>query len=111
LHERLWLKPGSNDVNGPLAAGVDPSNTWQLRSSWSVGATDQDLAVRHVGALKRDDVPAYTTVDARVGWHLRPDVELSLTGANLFDRHAEYGALATRVEVGPAVNAKLAWTF
>jgi iron complex outermembrane receptor protein len=67
--------------------------------------------VRHVGALKRDDVPAYTTLDARVGWHLRPDVELSLTGANLLDRHAEYGALATRVEVGPAVNAKLAWTF
>jgi iron complex outermembrane receptor protein len=111
LHERLWLKPGSNDVNGPLAAGVDPSNTWQLRSSWTVGDADLDLAVRHAGALKRDDVPAYTTLDARIGWRLRPDLELSISGTNLLDRHAEYGALATRVELGPAINAKLAWTF
>jgi iron complex outermembrane receptor protein len=111
LHERLWLKPGSNDVAAPLAAGVDPSNTWQLRSSWNLAATNLDLALRHVAALRRDDVPAYTTLDARVAWQLRPQVELSLAATNLLDRHAEYGGLATRVEIGPAVNATLAWTF
>jgi iron complex outermembrane receptor protein len=110
LRETLWLKPGSDDIDGPRAAGVDPSNTWQLRSSWSIGdRRDFDLGVRHVAALARDDVPAYTALDARIGWTLANGSELSIAGTNLLGRHSEYGPLATRSEFGPEVWVSLLW--
>jgi iron complex outermembrane receptor protein len=110
LRETLWLKPGSDDVDGPNAAGFDPSNTWQLRSSWSIGDRhDFDLGVRHVAALDRNDIPAYTALDARFGWRLAGAVELSIAGTNLLGRHSEYGALATRSEFGPEVWVSLLW--
>jgi iron complex outermembrane receptor protein len=110
LRETLWLKPGSDDIDGPRAAGVDPSNTWQLRSSWSIGdRRDFDLGVRHVAALARDGVPAYTALDARIGWTLANGSELSIAGTNLLGRHSEYGPLATRSEFGPEVWVSLLW--
>ena len=36
--------------------------------------------------------PAYTAVDARIGWRPVPKLELSLIGRNLTDgRHVEFG--------------------
>jgi iron complex outermembrane recepter protein len=110
LDETFWLKPGSDDATGPLAAGNDPSHTWQLRSSWSFSPRGEfDLGLRHVSALESNDIPAYTAVDARFGWRLRDGLELSLSGRNLFGRHAETGALATRSELGPDVFAAVTW--
>jgi len=110
LDEDLWLKPGSNDVAAPLAAGNNPSHTWQLRSSWNVGARGNlDLALRHVAELPHQQVPDYTTMDLRFGWHLRDGMELALTGRNLLDEHAEYGPLATRSEFGRSVYLSLVW--
>lgn len=110
LREKFWLKEGSNDFAGPLAAGYDPSHTWQLRSSWTFRQRGElDIGLRHVAAVERDDIPAYTAVDARLSWRLRDGVEFSLSGRNLFGRHAETGALATRSELGPDVFAALRW--
>jgi iron complex outermembrane receptor protein len=110
LREKLWLKPGSDDIDGPGMVGFDPSNTWQLRSSWSIDdRRDFDLGVRHVAALARNDIPAYTALDARFGWKLAHDTELSVAGTNLLGRHSEYGALATRSEFGPEVWVSLTW--
>jgi iron complex outermembrane receptor protein len=110
LRERLSLKPGSNDVAAPLAAGNDPSHSWQVRSSWDIGSTRTfDVGVRHVAALDRHSVPDYTAVDARLGWNLRPNLELSITARNLTGDHAEYGPLTTRAEFGRSVFLKLAW--
>lgn len=110
LRERLWLKPGSNDLTAPNAAGKDPAHTWQLRSSWNIDQNRElDLTVRHVAALKNPDVPAYTALDARFGWRLQPGLELSLTGQNIFGAHAEYGPVATRSELPPAIYVKLSW--
>jgi iron complex outermembrane receptor protein len=110
LREKLWLKPGSDDIDGPSAAGRDPSNTWQLRSSWSLGERrDFDLGVRHVAALDKEDIPAYTTLDARFGWRPTDAMELSIAGTNLLGRHSEYGAQATRSEFGPGVWVSLLW--
>jgi iron complex outermembrane receptor protein len=110
LREKLWLKPGSDDIDGPSAAGFDPSNTWQLRSSWSIDdRRDFDLGLRHVAALARNDIPAYTALDARFGWKLAHGMELSVAGTNLLGRHSEYGALATRSEFGPEVWVSLTW--
>ena len=110
LRERLWLKSASNDMVAPNAAGNDPAHTWQLRSSWSITPKHElDISLRHVAELTNNAVPAYTTADARLGWKLRPDLELSVVGQNLFGRHAEYGARAYRTEIVPGISVKLVW--
>jgi iron complex outermembrane recepter protein len=93
-------------------ATSDPSHHWMLRSSWDVAAGQElDLTLRHVGALARPAVPAYTAVDLRYGWRLHKALELALIGQNLFDpRHAEYGAAPGRHSYERGVLLKLVWT-
>jgi iron complex outermembrane receptor protein len=109
LKDRLRLKPGSNDIEGPTAAGKNPAHTWQLRSALTMAENrDLDIAVRHVAALSSPDVPAYTAVDARFGWRLQPNLELSVTGLNLLDAdHGEYGPIATRSRIPRSVFVQL----
>lgn len=110
LRESLRLKPSSNDTAAPNAAGNDPSHTWQLRSTWNIASNRElDITVRHVAELTKNAVPAYTTVDARFGWNVRRDLELSVVGQNLFGRHAEYGTSANRAEIAPGIFLKLVW--
>ncbi len=110
LHQRFRLKAGSNDADGPGSARKDPSHTAQLRSTFSLaGDKELELGVRKVGALDNPAVPGYTTVDARFGWRIRPNLELSVIGANLNGSHAEYGPAETRSEVGREVAVKLVW--
>lgn len=109
---RLQLKPGSNDLGAPRAAGHDPASHWQLRSSWTFGGgRELDLRLRHVGRLERFDIDAYTTLDLRFGWWLRPNLELSIAGQNLIDDHGEYRELAFRTEHRPRAHAQLRWEF
>ncbi|HSV53802.1 MAG TPA: TonB-dependent receptor [Burkholderiaceae bacterium] len=111
LKEKLWLKPGGTALTTPGAtAGKDPSHTWTVRSAWNIAADRElDLAVRHVASLSNPSVSAYTALDARFAWKLRPDLELSVTGQNLFSRHSEYGAVNTRSELPANVFVKLLW--
>lgn len=110
LKERLWLNPGSKDATAPGAAGNDPAHTWQLRSSWNIGSDRElDVSVRHVAALAKNAVPAYTTADLRFSWRLRPALDLALVGQNLFGRHAEYGTGANRTKIAPGIQLKLVW--
>jgi iron complex outermembrane receptor protein len=112
LDEDFRLKPGSNDVAGPGMKGLDPSNTWQLRSSWNLGSKGQlDVGLRHVGQLAQGNVPAYTAVDARLGWMLAAGAEISLTGRNLSGGHGEYRARDLRREIGRTVILALAWAM
>ncbi len=110
VHERLRLKPGSNDLAGPSTVGKNPSHTAQLRSTFNLSeGKDIDVVVRKVGALRDPDVPGYTAVDARLGWRLQRALELSVFGQNLNGSHGEYGPVATRTEVGRTVGARLVW--
>jgi iron complex outermembrane receptor protein len=112
LDEDFRLKPGSNDAAGPGTAGFDPTHTWQLRSSWTLGeAGELDIGLRHVGELARDQVPAYTAVDARLGWTLAHGTELSLTGRNLTGSHGEYRTRDLRRDIGRSVILALAWAM
>ena len=113
LHERLSLKEGSNDTNAPGAAGRDPALTWLLRSSIDLPRQSEvDVIARHVSSLSNPAVPAYTAVDIRLAWHPRPDLELSITGQNLFDSgHGEFTDLATRTEIGRSVFFKMLSRF
>jgi iron complex outermembrane receptor protein len=106
------LLPGSRDATGTTGlATSDPTHYWMLRSSYDiVQGQEFDMTLRHVGGLATPAVPAYTAVDMRYGWKIRRDLELSVTGQNLFDRsHAEYGAAPGRSEYGRAFFIKLLW--
>lgn len=111
LNQKLKLKPGSNDLAGPDASDKDPSHTWQIRSAFNISPDKEfDLFIRHADELTTPDVPAYTAVDARFGWRVRKDIELSLIGQNLLGtEHAEYGARQFRSEIPQAAFFKVVW--
>jgi iron complex outermembrane receptor protein len=74
------------------------------------GAASVDLAVRHVAALPKPAVPAYTAFDARFAWRPHPALELSVAGQNLFGTdHVEFGAAPTASVVPRSVSFALAW--
>jgi iron complex outermembrane receptor protein len=107
------LLPASRDLSG--ATGLvtsDPNHYWSVRSSHDLGSRQEfDVTLRHVGALPQPAVPAYSAVDARYGWRIRPGLELSIIGQNLFDpRHAEFGAAPLRSEFERALAVRVVWT-
>ena len=101
---------GTAPVGGVASLGNDPRNRWMLGSSVDIGPIEFDLHLRRMGALPNPAVPAYTAVDARWGWRVRPGLELSLTVRNLADpAHAEWGTAANRAELKRNVLFKAVW--
>lgn len=109
----LRLKQGSTDPNGVRVAGNDPEYQWMLRSSLDLpGRLQLDALVRRVGALSAPRVPAYTAVDASLGWRPTDRWELSLTAQNLLDSaHVEFGNPSTASEIERGVRVGVKWTF
>ncbi|HSV46078.1 MAG TPA: TonB-dependent receptor [Ramlibacter sp.] len=109
--QRFQAVPGSAPLVGAASLGNDPRNRWSLGSSWDLGAhMEFDLQLRRVGALPNPAVPAYAALDARWGWRVRPDLELSVAARNLGDRrHPEWGAAATRAELARSLLLKAEW--
>ena len=109
--ERLRPEPGSVALGGVSGLGNDPDQWWSIGSSLDIVSNlEFDVTLRRVGALPNPVLPAYTAVDARLGWRVRPNLEVSLTARNLFDpRHAEWGVAPGRAEMERGVFAKLVW--
>jgi iron complex outermembrane receptor protein len=110
LQERLALLPGGNfDTTTVPAEGQNPSNTWMLRSALNLPYhIEFDMAVRRVSTLSDPIVPAYTAVDARIGWTPRRNLELSISGQNLVGpAHGEFTDIATRSAFGHSVFFKI----
>lgn len=117
LRERVALRPGAT---APVPAaglaslfGNDPAHRYQLRSSLDLpGGVELDLSLGRVGALPSPVVPAYTTLDARLGWHAAPGLALALGATNALDRsHAEFGSPATRAVFDRRLYLQLTWQF
>ncbi|MBC7781107.1 MAG: TonB-dependent receptor [Proteobacteria bacterium] len=109
FNQKLSLEPGSASIGGTAAAGSDPTHWWQIGTSLDLTSRHEfDLRVRRVGAIATVPVPAYTAVDARFGWKVSRQVELSLTVQNLLDPgHPEFGPPANRAEIERSVFVKL----
>jgi iron complex outermembrane receptor protein len=105
LQKDLQLQAGSSDPVGPANLGDDPDYQWFLRSAFNVGeAQEFDVALRRVASLPQAGVPAYTAVDARYGWRVSRELDISVVGQNLFDSsHAEFAAAPGRSEFGRSV--------
>lgn len=114
---RFQLHPesGSRDFFSENDEGRSPVHQASVRSSVDLTAElELDLWLRYVGRLSQDDVDAYTTLDARLGWHPLESLELALVGQNLLtSRHAEFEpgrairTLPTEVERGAYAEATL----
>jgi iron complex outermembrane receptor protein len=67
-----------------------------------------DLALRHVGEVELVDLPAYTALDVRLGWHVSDALELALYGRDL-GSHAEFRVPQFRSRFEPQVGLALTW--
>src|SRR5205085_9168164 len=80
---RFELPPGSLAV-GRSSLGDDPNAAWFVRNSFDLGTRwELDVNVRGAGRLPNSRVPAYGTLDARLGHRLHRDLELSIVGRDL----------------------------
>ncbi|WP_151446668.1 TonB-dependent receptor plug domain-containing protein [Lacisediminimonas profundi] len=102
----------SSPTDGVVAiAGATAGQTAQLRSYWNVGPGKEiDVSVRRVSSLGLFPVDSYNAIDARFGWKLAKNLELSIYGQNLFGTaHAEFGDPALRATMATRVFTKLTW--
>jgi iron complex outermembrane receptor protein len=104
----------SSMVSGGEAAS--PHHQVSLRSAMDLpGALEFHLWFRYVDELPSLDVDDYITLDTRLGWHPRQNLEISVVGQNLLDnQHLEYKPefLDTApTEVEHSIYAKITWHF
>lgn len=112
LHQDLKPGPGSRDTGlGVTLLGNDPKTWSSVRSIWDITPRHEfDLNLRHVGSRPNPQVPGYVALDARLGWHVTSEVDVSLVLQNLFDaRHPEWGAPASRAEYERGAFLKIVW--
>jgi hypothetical protein len=92
--------------------GSSPAHQVDVISSVDIKKSFQfDLVYRYVSALPGQQVPSYSTGDARFAWRRGP-LELSVVGRNLlqpwhFETGGDPGPL---VAIKRHVYAKIAWT-
>jgi iron complex outermembrane receptor protein len=104
LHMNIGKAPGSKDVGtAPGIVGSSPQHQVSVISSFDLGKTVQvDLTYRYVSELHGQNVPAYSTGDARLAWCFAPQFEIALAGQNLLQpHHPEFGG-----DAGPLVGIR-----
>jgi iron complex outermembrane receptor protein len=120
LREHLHVRPGQFDLNAAHNETADPRQRAVLRSSLDLPhGIELDASLRWTTARVLNNgtalgsVPAYRDLDLRLGWHVRPNVEIALIGQNLLhDGHAEYGFPGPdRVLIQRSIYGKLVWRF
>ncbi|MGC2403565.1 MAG: TonB-dependent receptor [Acidobacteriaceae bacterium] len=113
LNMDLKTKSWSNDpTNVAGYEGSTPRNQLVLQSFVNLPQKlEFDQTFRYVEALPAQMVNSYETADARLGWHLRPQVQLSVAGQNLLQPHyAQFGGNpGGLVQVRRGVYAKIVW--
>lgn len=116
LGKDFKLKPGSLDVAGFEAAGVDPDGWLKLRSQLQLTPNlELDLRARAV-----DDVPVprasgyrgadgFVDMDVRLAWRARPDLEFSINAFNILHRQHEEASEARRSQIPRSLYVGVRW--
>lgn len=112
----LNSRAGSRNI---INEGDNPANQVYLLSSWDIGRNwEFDLIGRYVDTLLTapQPVPSYITMDTRLAWHARQNLEVELVGRNLcrgsfyqFTNDSMVGLIAT--EVSPEVYGQVTWRY
>lgn len=105
-------EPGSADTSGGSTEGNDPNCSFLLHSALDLPAHVQfDSFLRYAGDLPNPATPSYLTLDLRLGWSPRKNLEIAIVGRNLLDdAHPEFSGTITR-EVQRSVYGTLRWSF
>ena len=114
LHKNLSLDPGSRDLSRGRDEGNDPSFLFSFRSYLDLPhGFALDGVWRHADERPYPPVRAYSELDVRLGWTVRPGWEISLVGQNLLhDHHPELGSIqAVRYEFQRGGYLRSAWRF
>ncbi len=94
LKMQMRLYPGTRSASDDIESETAPHRVslrvgTDLNPRWSLDAWLR--YARHMGSSAIGIVPAHTEFDLRLAWHPAKDVEIALTGQNLFDpAHQEY---------------------
>ena len=112
LHTRL--DGGSADTaSRGIVEGHSPHHQFQFRSNLDLSRKLQfDAAANYMGALPTLAIPAYTRLDARLGYRPRREFEISLSGQNLQGgRHSEFLSIGPyyKATIGRSVIVTLTW--
>ncbi len=110
LNTDITRDPNSRDVSGGVNERNDPSYLFSARASVDVGRkVELDGWLRRIDHLPNPPVPAYTELNARVGWKVSPALDLALVGQDLLHaHHPEFGTpIPRRIEFQRSVRAML----
>jgi iron complex outermembrane recepter protein len=114
LHMNVGKSPHSGDVVPPFdITGSSPQHEATVESALDFAKRFQlDLTFRVVSALPAQAVKAYSTGDARIGFRLSREFDLSLVGRNLFQptHYEDGGDPYGLVGIRRSVYAKLTWS-
>ena len=114
LYEDFSVDEGSTDPFDGMFEANDPSHMFSLRSYVDLPAGFQlDGMLRSISSRPNPHVPAYSELDLRLGWIVRPGWELSLGGQNLLhDRHTEFASPgAPQYDFERAAYLRSIWRF
>ena len=113
LDKDFAVKPGQTDLGFLASQGDDPNYQVTLRSQSNLAdSVELDVRLRAVDELALSGVDGYVEADARLGWHVNDELELSVAGQNLLDDHKfETADPQRRRAFGRAVYAQLRWGF
>ncbi len=94
----------SNDSTAEIAEKENPHHQFQMHSYINLPYNlEFDTAVYYVENIPQEDVSGYIRLDARLGWHLNENLDVSIGLQNLQDpEHQEFGSSngveATKIE-------------
>ena len=117
LRLQLHRSAGGLDSRSEIAAeGSSPRNQFFLRSSHDLPCNLQfDATLRYVDNLPAQNIPSYLTLDLRLAWSPRKNLELAIVGQNLLDnQHPEFAPTfigTQRAEVERSVYGKVTLRF
>jgi iron complex outermembrane receptor protein len=103
---------GSLDTTDGSSEGNDAKHVAILGAHLNLPANvELDAYLRHASALPKPALDGYTTLDARVGWRVVPQLEISLRGRNLLDRQQPEFVTTNSLneQVHRSATLKLTW--
>ena len=113
----LHLASDSRDVRTKkMDEGSSPHNQFFVRSILDVGwNVEFDSTIRYVDALPFPNIPSYVTLDLRLAWSPRKDLQIAIVGQNLLDdRHPEFAPTfigTQKSEVERNIYGMVVWRF
>jgi len=89
LQMRIKEAPNSQDIGTAASVeGTSPRHQVSLTSSFEIlKSFDLDLSYRYVSSLTAQQIPSYSTGDARFAWQVGQQFELAVVGRNLMQPH------------------------